>query len=684
MNRPLKHFYDFGNFRLDPGRRVLLCAGKVIPLAPKALEMLLALVENKERMLPKDELLQLLWPGSIVEEANLTQTIYLVRRALAEKAPGQSFIETIPKRGYRFVAPVELTWETEPETLARATETPATVLSIAETEPPPCAPLVAEALSGAPAADSREVRRTVEMASPVELPPRRAGSRWPVGRRWLALSLLCAGVSAGALFYYFWQLSPAARRALPLVSAAEVHSLAVLPFKALNANEQDYYLGLGLADVLSARLSRVEHLVVLPTSAVRKFDGGDVNPLVAGAELHVEAVLEGSFQHWNDRLRVTVRLLSVPDGHTWWAEKFDEKYTDIFNVQDLISTQVTEALALTLSHEKRNLSLKRYTENLAAYELYLKGRYWWNKRTAADLKKAITCFEQAIRLAPDSALAFAGLADCYNLLSLYDTLAPTEAFPKARAAAQTALQLDDSLAEAHTSLAWIEWVHDWDWPSAEREFKRALALGPNYAATYDWYGTCLAQRGQFEEALVQLKAAQRLDPLSLVVQVHLGWNYYYAGQFAQAVAQYQQALDLDHNYAWAHFHLGAAYRQAGRYDQARAELQQALTLSGQSPRHLAELACVHALSGKRAEAEALLATLLAQIPQQYVSPYNVAMVYAALDQPDQVFAWLHKAYETRAARLVRLNVDPVFKNQRSDPRFRELVQHIGLTPSREP
>lgn len=705
MKKPPKYFYDFANFRLDPGRRVLLCADKVIPLAPKALEMLLALVEHKERTLSKDELFQLLWPGSVVEEANLTQTIYLVRRALAEHAPGQSFIETVPKRGYRFSAPVEMTWEAESE--EASTPLPDAALPVETVAQEVATPV--PALTGQQNEETTEAVQTVAVKSPVLARAVPAGSQAqaesagalpsvivttkPLPRRWLpalrlsarqrlrwGVLLVAVGVIALSLAVWnlLWSGKPSAPRALPLVSAAQVRSLAVLPFNSLDANAQDYYLGLGLADVLSARLSRLEELIVQPTSAVRQFEGTAVNPLQAGAALNVEAVLEGSFQRWNDRLRVTVRLLSVPDGRTWWAGKFDEKYTDIFNVQDSISAQVAEALALELSHEKRNWLLKRYTENVAAYELYLKGRYWWNKRTATDLQKAIACFEQALALAPDYALAYAGLADCYNLLSLYDILSPTEAFPKARAAAERALQLDDTLAEAHTSLAWIEWVHDWDWPSAEREFKRALALGPNYSATYDWYGTCLAQRGQFADALTQLNRAQQLDPLSLVVRVHLGWSYYYAGQFQQAIAQYQQALELDRNYAWAYFHVGAAYRQAGQYQKARAALETAVALSGKSPRHVAELACIQAFSGHHAEAVTMLATLLEQNRQQYVSPYSIAMIYAALQQPEAAFAWLNKAYETRAARLVRLNVDPAFNGLRADPRFRELVQHIGL------
>jgi DNA-binding winged helix-turn-helix (wHTH) protein/TolB-like protein/Flp pilus assembly protein TadD len=654
MQKLPRHFYEFGHFRLDPGKRLLLRDGEVIPLAPKAFEMLLTLIENNERMLQKDELLETLWPGCIVEESNLTQTIYLIRRALAEGAAEQPYIETIPKRGYRFVAPVEMIRES------------GALEAIPE-------PDLTKTVDEVPQAEFETERAEVESTKPSSVPR----SRWPSWR--LAITGSLIGLSL-LVSYFLWHSRAASHNEAQPANASQVRSIAVLPFKPLDSNGSDYYLGLGIADVLSARLSRFEQLIVQPTSAVRKYDGLDINPLTAGSELKVEAVLEGSFQKLNDRLRVTVRLMRIPDGRTWWTGKFDEKYTDIFKVQDSISDQVAEALALELTREKRNLLLKRYTENTAAYELYLKGRYWWNKRTADNLKKAITCFEQAISLSPDYALAYAGLADCYNLLSLYDVMAPSEAFPKARAAAQKALEMDNTLAEAHTSLAWITWIHDWDWAAAEKRFKRALELGPNYPATYDWYGTCLAQRGQFDEALTRLKRAQQLEPLSLVVLVHLGWNYYYAERFEAAIEQYQKALELDRNFAWAHFHLGQVYRQKGMYQQAAAELNQAIALSSKSPRHLAELACIYAASGDRNSAQQLLNELLKRKDQQYVSPYSIAMVYASLQQPEQVFVWLAKAYETRAARLVRLSVDPIFKNLRADSRFVELMRRIGLEP----
>jgi tetratricopeptide (TPR) repeat protein len=369
----------------------------------------------------------------------------------------------------------------------------------------------------------------------------------------------------------------------------------------------------------------------------------------------------------------------VRDGRTLWSGKFDEKFTDIFMVQDSISDQVAEALALNLPREKRTLMFKRYTENTAAYELYLKGRYWWNKRTVAGLNKAIEFFEQAIALSPNFALAYAGLADCYNLLSILEAMAPQEAFPRARAAAIKALEIDDTLAEARASLGWIKWVYDWDWLGSEQEFKRAIEISPGYATAYDWYAVCLAQTGQFDQALQQLKRAQQLDPISLVIQVHIGWIYFYSGQYDLAIEQYQKVLEMDPSYTWARFHLSQAYEQKRMYTEAVAELQQAIPSSVRH-RHLAGMAHIFAVSGKRADARKLLSDLLEWEKKQYVSPYSIALVFAGLEEEEQAVTWLRKGTEQRAGRMVRLRFDPRFKNLRSDSQFIELLRRINPAP----
>ncbi len=618
-----RRFYSFGRFQLHPTRRVLLSDGKLVPLVPKALEMLLLLVENRERVLEKQELMDYLWPDNIVEESNLSQTVYLLRRALAETSGGEQYIETIPKHGYRFIAAVVEAGDEEPD--------------VKEREP----------LSARPTNQSRRTR-------------------------WITFGALTVLVGVLILASYLWL----SRKAGKMEQGGQVRSLAVLPFKPL-ITDGDNYLGLGMADVLIYRLSDLNQIVVQPTSVVRKYDTLDTHPLVAGKELKVDAVLEGSFQKTANRLRVTLRLHDVRDGRTIWSGKFDEKFTDIFGVQDSISDQVATALALNLSREKRTVMLKRYTENAAAYELYLKGRYWWNKRTVGGLKKAIAYFEQAVALSPNYALAYAGLADCHNLLSILEAMAPQVAFPKARESAVKALEIDETLAEARASLGWVKWVYDWDWPGSEREFRRAIELSPGYATAYDWYGVCLAQTGQFDKALTQLKHAQQLDPLSLVIQVHIGWVYYYSGQYDRAIEQYQGVLEMDPSYTWARAHLSQAYEQKAMYTEAIDELQQVLAASSVNHRHLAGLAHIYTQSGKRTEARRLLGDLLEGEKKHYVSPYSIAMVYAGLGEKEQAFAWLRKGLDQRAGRMVRLQFDPRFKNLRADPLFVEILRRIN-------
>lgn len=615
---------------MHPERRALFSQGKVVPLAPKALEMLLLLVENQGHVLEKQELLEHLWPGSIVEEANLSQTIYLLRRALGEGSEGQQFVETIPKRGYRFVAAVEQSAE----------EVPAEPERIPEPKP-----------------------------VVIEKPSRK--------RLWVTTGVV--GLLASTIIIYVWFPKQAAKTA----EAEPIKSLAVLPFKQIST-DGDNYIGLGMADVLITRLSELNQIVVQPISAVRKYDSPDAHPFRAGEELKVDAVLEGTFQKVNDRLRVTLRLDDIRKGRTIWSGKFDDQFTDIFNVQDSISDQVVNALALNLSREKRNTMVRRYTANNEAYELYMKGRFWWSKRTVVSLRKAVEYFEQAIALSPNYALAYAGLADCYNLLSILEAMPPQEAFPKAKAAALKALQIDDTLAEAHAALGWTKWVYDWDWTEAEGEFKIAIELSPNYATAYDGYGVCLAQTGQFDEALKLLKRAQQLDPLSLVVQVHIGWVYFYSGKYDLAIEQYQKALEMDPSYVWARTHLSQAYEQKKMFAEAIAELRQVIAVSSVPHHHLASLSHIYAQQGNGKEAKSLLEDLLQHEKQQYVSPYSMALVYAGLEDKEQAFNCLNRGAEQRAGRMVRLQFDPRFKNLRSDSRFVTITKRINQLPQTSP
>ncbi|MGH9847774.1 MAG: winged helix-turn-helix domain-containing tetratricopeptide repeat protein, partial [Blastocatellia bacterium] len=408
---------------------------------------------------------------------------------------------------------------------------------------------------------------------------------------------------------------------------APVRSIAVLPFKYLGGEGGDEYLGLGIADAIITRLSNLRQIVVRPTSSVRRYASAAQDPLVAGRELRVEAVLEGNIQRAGNRIRATVQLVSVRDEAPLWAEKFDVEFKDIFTVEDATSEQVARALILKLTREERELLAKRYTADSEAYQLYLKGRYNWNKRSRGGLRTAGAYFQQAIDKDPGYALAYAGLADCYNLHSYYGELSPRESFPKAKAASIKALELDEGLAEAHTSLAFVRAWYDWDWPSAESEFQRALELNPNYATAHHWYALFLMAMERAGEALEEIRRAQEIDPLSLPINRDVGLVYYRARHGDRAIEQYLKTIELDPGFWSAHQHLGWAYEQKAMYEEAIAELNQAIAAAGDRTRIWAELGHVYAVSGRREEAEKVLGELQERAAQGYVSPYEIALIY---------------------------------------------------------
>ena len=412
-----------------------------MPLTLKAFDLLQLLAENQGHLLEKDEILRRVWPDSVVEENNLTVTISSLRKALGEDPNDRQYIETVPRRGYRFVADL------------RSADG-------AEAGPAPAAPTA----------------RTL-----------------PLKAALAACALLAVGLG--------WLWSRSSGPSAP----APVRSMAVLPFRSLD--DEHEYLGLGMADALITRLGGTKLLVVRSTGTVRRYSTPDLDPVAAGRDLRVESVLEGSMQAAGGRLRTTVRLLRVSDGSALWAGTFDEPLTDIFTVQDAISERVAAALALELTEAERSLLTRRYTSDTEAYQLYLKGRFFWNKRTRDGFERGITCFQQAIAKDPSYALAWSGLADSYIGLAFYHYAAPHEAMPRAREAAARALQTDDALAEAHASLAHVKANYEWDWAAAEREWKAAIALKPEYATAHQWYAVHhLAPMGRMEEAIAEARA----------------------------------------------------------------------------------------------------------------------------------------------------------------------------------
>jgi TolB-like protein/Flp pilus assembly protein TadD len=453
-------------------------------------------------------------------------------------------------------------------------------------------------------------------------------------------------------------------------------SIAVLPFKRL-ATDVDEYLSLGLADALITRLSKIHRIRVRPTSAIAPYSGSEANPAAIGRELGVESVLEGHLRRSGERIRVTVQLVSVDTGASLWAEKFDENFTDIFGVEDSISERVAYALVRELTAEERLLLRKRYTDNTDAYQLYLKGRYYWNKRAPEWLKKGADCFRQAIDLDPAYASAYAGLSDSYTLLVVREALPPEEGFARAKVAAARALQIDEDFAEAHASLGHAL-LHNWEWTDAEKALTRALELNPAYPSAHHWYSEHLTALGRCDESISELKLAGSLDPLSLVISADLGRAYYYARQYDQVMKQEARTLEMDPKFWLSHLNVGRSCTQEGLHEEAIDALRKACELSPGNTEALCFLGFAYAAAGQQDQAVSILAALNAQSTNSHVPPYHFAIIHAGLGDKDQAFAWLEQAFEKHAVDLFTLKVEPMFDVLRADARFEDLLVRVGL------
>jgi TolB-like protein/Tfp pilus assembly protein PilF len=593
MSKSLQSWYEFGPFRLNAMERLLLRDGEPVPLPPKVFDTLLVLVDNSGRLVAKDELMSRLWPDTFVEEATLARNISDLRKALGQSSGEATFIETVPKAGYRFVARV---------TQVRGPD--ATMI----------------------------VRRRTKSRLVVEEDVGESGA---------------------------------------------IRSIAVLPFKALAGSDVDEYLGLGLADALITRLSKIRRIRVRPTSAIARYAGSTTGPVEIGRELGVDLVLEGNFRCFDDRIRVTVQLVNVDEDAALWAEKFDERFTDIFTVEDSISERVARALVRELTAEERLLLRKRYTDNTEAYQLYLKGRYYWNKRSPEWLKRGIDCFRQAIDLDPGYASAYAGLSDSYTLLVVREALSPEEGLAKAKAAAARALSIDEEFAEAHASLGHAK-LHDWEWEGAEKELERSIELNPGYPSAHHWYSEHLTAIGRCDESITELKLAGELDPLSLVISADLGRAFYYARQYDQVIKQEARTLEMDSNFWLSHINLGRCFTKKGMHAEAIGELQRARELSPGNTETLSFLGFAYAAAGKRDEAQEMLRELDDQSKRSHVPPYHFAVVHAGLGENDKSFEWLERAFEKHSVDLFTLKVEPMFDTLRSDSRYQNLLRRVGL------
>ncbi|MFN2509624.1 MAG: tetratricopeptide repeat protein [Chthoniobacterales bacterium] len=497
-------------------------------------------------------------------------------------------------------------------------------------------------------------------------------------RKFIIVSIAFVALAIAGLALWLSLRSGSLKTRSAQLAALSTNSIAILPFKPLIAEARDPVLEMGMADTLITKLSGSGDIIVPSLTSVRSYAALDQDPLEAGRNLGVSSVLEGNVQKAGDQLRVTVRLIKVSDGKPLWSATFDEKFTDVFTVQDTISRKVAEALALRLNREERQRLTKRYTENVAAYQLYLTGRFHWNKFTPPDLLKSIGFFEQAVAMDPEYALAYLGLADAYRALAMTGQSAPTELFPKAKAALTEALRIDASLAEAHATLALVHMFFDWDWGAAEREARQAIALDPNAGAAHLAYAQLLSTIGRHPEALREAARGRELDRVSLINNSREGALLYLARRYNEAGERLQRTLELDPNFWIAHIYLGKTFLEQGKHAEALSALTKAVELSQGNPEVIAIVGYFSGRTGDHQKARRALEQLQTLSRERYVAPYHFALVSAGLGEQEEAIAWLAKAFQERDPRVSWLKVEPSWDALRSDSRFTDILQRIGL------
>lgn len=643
------HLYEFGDFQLDTAKRLLLrLDGTTVPLTPRVFETLLYMVEHHDIVLDKERLMEAVWPDSIVEENNLSQNISTLRRIFGEAPGSHSYIVTVPGRGYRFVAEVS-------DRTDNGTATGSVGQATRPTSPE----------NGTEAAPAKRRR---------QLPGQTGGP--------LALAILGIIVLAGA----FVVLGPIVRwlekqkvgnapaATSPGTVAERVHSVAVLPFAPLGQDMNDELLGLGMADAVIGRMSNLKQLVVLPTSAVSKYKGPARDPLAAGRALQVDAILSGTIQRSGDRVRATVQLVHVASGRTIWSAKFDQTFTDIFAVQDSISDSVARSLALNLTTGERNQLGKHYTTNTAAYDSYLMGLYFWNNRSKDGLERAINYFQQAVEKDPNFALAYALMADCYYLEIFYAYNVAPEIIDNAKTAAERALLIDDSVAEAHVAMAMVHSLQN-DGRRTMESLRRALELNPNLAVAHLRYAWCLFAFGHLNDAVREMRRAQELDPLSPTNNSALGVILVYARQFRGSLEYCYKAAELAPNEAPVQENLAMAYSFNGMYQQAIEHYQRVAELNPENKGDaLAWIAAVLVSEGRKQEADSMMPEILQLAQAGKANPYNIALLYAARADKEQGFKWFAEALANRKLMSGIISYDPMLDPLRSDNRFAALLR----------
>jgi TolB-like protein/tetratricopeptide (TPR) repeat protein len=577
----------FATFELNTRTGELRKKGVKLRLQGQPLQVLATLLNRAGNLVTRDELRAEIWSADtfVDFDHSLHNAIARIRETLGDSAETPRYIETLPRRGYRFIESVQ------------------------------------------------------------EVAP--AGLTAPVP-------------------------APKSPEALP------IHALAVLPLENLSSDPAHDYFADGMTEALITSLAKIKALRVISRTSAMQYKGIRKSLPQIARELNVDAVIEGSVVRSGERVRIAAQLIHATTDQHLWAESYDRDFRDVLSLQSKIARKVAEEVRIVLTPEERARLDSVHRVNPEAHEWYLKARYHWNKRTEESVKKALSYFHRAIDADPTYAQGYAGLADSYNILGYYNALPPFEAYPKGKAAARKALELDHSLAEPHATLGVVKRDFEWDWPGAEEEFQRAIDLNPGCVDAYHWCGTLFSMLGRHADALREKSRALELDPLSLVIRTDLGRMFYFSRDYDRSLEQYLAALDMDPNFVSAHLWIGHVYQQKGRLEDAILELKTGVHLSSNSPYALARLGHGYATAGKLNEARSLLGQLHALSTHRYVSPYDIAIVHLGLQEIDAAFAWLTKALEQRSLWLGYLNVEPQLDPLRSDPRFQDLLQRIGL------
>jgi TolB-like protein/DNA-binding winged helix-turn-helix (wHTH) protein/Tfp pilus assembly protein PilF len=677
MSLTINHFYRFGEFILDADQKILLRDGKPLPLTPKVFDTLLILVEQSGRIVGKEELMRRLWPETFVEEANLTFNIQQLRKTLGDSARKPRYVETVARRGYRFIAEVEeVLSDSAPagNQIIRKFET-AAAQAATEGDGDSSTVVEREAAGSAPIEPARREDEAVERVATAGRATTPAAT-WSK-RKTLAVAALAAAVVAGLLFAWYRFSSR------PQTAGGRV-MLAVLPFENLTGDASQEYFSDGLTEEMITQLGGLDprRLGVIARTSVMHYKDTHEPLDQIGRELGVQYILEGSVRRDSDDVRVTAQLIRVRDQTPVWSRQYDRQLRGLLVLQREIGQEVADQIQLTLGANKPTEAASGpplSPQGYEAYDLYLKGQYFWNKRTVEGFQQAIDYFQRAADTDPTYARAYVGLADSYALIGGYSGHPQAEFMQKARSAALRALELDERSAEAHTALALVVQNYDWDWQTAEREFRRAIELNPNYATAHHWYAEHLMWRGRFDEALQESERARQLDPLSLIIAADRGAILYYARQYDEAIAQFRAVRELDPAFPRAGI-IVAAYEQKGMFAEALADIEGGRTMydSSNSPWYWSALAKAYGRTGQRERAERALEKLKELNRRQEVDADVFIGAYTGMGDKDQTLAWLEKAYSQHSNVITTLKVEPDFDPLRGDPRFQDLLRRAGL------